>query len=438
MRRPRGARRLALLVAPLMPFPASLGGQSLAAEIDRHAAAVDSKVVAWRRDIHQHPELSFHEERTAQLVAAHLRALGIDVRTGVGGHGVVGVLRGGRPGPVVALRADMDALPVTEETDLPFRSRARTRVNGQDVGVMHACGHDTHVAMLMGAAEVLSAMRARVAGTVKFIFQPAEEASGTGEGGAIAMIRDGALADPKPSAIFGLHVFAGYPVGQVAVRAGGLMASSDGLRVVVRGRQTHGAIPWGGIDPVVVASQIVLALQTIVSRQVDLTASPAVVTVGSIQGGVRGNIIPDSVLMIGTIRTFDQRMRQQIHERVRRTVVSVAEGAGATASVSIDLGNGVTFNDPALVERMRPTLARVAGPRFAEARQTTTSEDFSRFQEQVPGMFVFLGITPEGQDPSQVPQNHSPRFFADERALPVGVRLLVNLAVDYLTGASVR
>jgi amidohydrolase len=355
------------------------------------------------------------------------------VRTNVGGHGVVGVLRGGRPGPVVALRADMDALPVTEETDLPFRSRVRTRVNGQEVGVMHACGHDTHVAMLMGAAEALAAMRSELPGTVKFIFQPAEEL-GAGEAGAAAMIRDGALADPKPAAIFGLHVFAGYPVGHVAVRAGGLMASSDGLRIIVRGRQTHGAIPWGGVDPIVVASQIVLGLQTVVSRQVDLTTSPAVVTIGSIQGGVRGNIIPDSLVMIGTIRTFDRQMRQRIHERVRRTAVSIAEGAGATASVDIQLGYGVTYNDPALVERMRPTLTRVAGGRVGEARQTTTAEDFSRYQEQVPGMFVFLGVTPENQDITQVAQNHSPRFFVDERALPVGVRLLVGLAVDYLAG----
>jgi amidohydrolase len=425
----------ATLVSALRP-PPSARAQSLAEQISRHAAAVDPKVVAWRRDIHQHPELSFQEARTAEVVAAHLRGLGMEVRTGVGGHGVVGLLRGGRPGPVVALRADMDALPVTEETDLPFRSRVRTQVNGQDVGVMHACGHDTHVAMLMGAAEVLAAMRTQLPGTVKFIFQPAEEASGTGVGGAAAMIRDGALGDPRPSAIFGLHAFAGIPVGQVAIRPGALMASSDGLRIVVRGRQTHGALPWGGVDPIVVASQIVLGLQTVVSRQVDLTSSAAIVTVGSIQGGVRGNIIPDSLVMIGTIRTFDQRMRQQIHERVRRTATSIAEGSGATATVAIDLGNGVTLNDVALTARMRPTLARVAGQRLVEARQTTTSEDFSRFQDQVPGVFLFLGVTPEGQDLTQVAQNHSPRFVADERALPVGVRVLVNLAVDYMAGVT--
>ena len=426
---------MTLLFAALhAPSPARAQQTSLAEQISAHAATVDAKVVAWRRDIHQNPELSFQEARTAQVVADHLRSLGLDVRTGVGGHGVVGVLRGGRPGVVVALRADMDALPVTEESDLLFRSRVRTQVDGQNVGVMHACGHDTHVAMLMGAAEVLARMRAQLPGTVKFIFQPAEEASGTGLGGAAAMVRDGALGDPRPTAIFGLHSFAGYRVGEIAVRSGGLMASSDGLRIIVRGRQTHGAIPWGGVDPIVVASQIVLALQTIVSRQVDLTTSPAIVTVGSIHGGVRGNIIPDSVVLVGTIRTFDQRMRQQIHERVRRTAASTAEGAGATAVVTIDLGNGVTLNDPALTARMRPTLARVAGSRLVEARQTTTSEDFSRFQEQVPGLFIFLGVTPEGQDLTQVAQNHSPRFFADERALPVGVRTLVGLAVDYLAG----
>ncbi len=424
------------ILLPVLSGPRPLLGQqtALARAIAAHAEGVDPKVVSWRRDIHQNPELSFQEERTARVVATHLRGLGLEVRTGVGGHGVVGILRGGRPGPVVALRADMDALPVTEEIDLPFRSRVRTQIAGQEVGVMHACGHDTHVAMLMGAAEVLAAIRAQLPGTVKFIFQPAEEASGTGLGGAAAMIRDGALDNPRPSAIFGLHSFAGVRVGEVAVRAGGLMASSDGLRVVVRGRQTHGAIPWGGVDPIVVASQIVLGLQTVVSRQVDLTRSAAIVTVGSIQGGVRGNIIPDSLVMIGTIRTFDQAMRQQIHDRVRRTALSIAEGAGATAVVTIDLGNGVTANDPALVARMRPTLARIAGPRLVEARQTTTSEDFSRFQDQIPGLFLFLGVTPETEDLARVAQNHSPRFFADERALPVGLRVLVGLAVDYLSG----
>jgi amidohydrolase len=300
---------------------------------------------------------------------------------------------------------------------------------------MHACGHDLHVAMLMGAAEVLSNVRASLPGTVKFIFQPAEEASGTGPGGALAMIRDGVLENPAPTAIFGLHVFSGYRVGEVDYRSAGVMASSDGLSIVVRGRQTHGALPWAGVDPIVIASQIVLGLQTVVSRQVDLTASPAIVTIGSITGGVRGNIIPDAVTMAGTIRTFDQTMRQQLHERVRRTAEGIAQSAGATAEVQITLGNGVTYNDPALTERMRPTVRRVAGKRLISGQPTTTSEDFSAFQARVPGVFVFLGVTPEGQDLKSAAPNHSPRFLADDRALPVGVRLLANLAVDYLGSA---
>ncbi|WP_224247359.1 amidohydrolase [Hyalangium gracile] len=422
-----------LFLTLLLSLPAS-ARSALSRDVERHATKVDPKVVEWRRDIHQHPELSHQETRTAQKVADHLRSLGIEVRTGVGGTGVVGILRGGRTGPVVALRADMDALPVTEQVDLPFKSTVRAQYNGQEVGVMHACGHDTHVAMLMGAAEVLASMRATLPGTVKFIFQPAEEASGTGPGGAVAMLRDGAFENPTPSAIFGVHVIGGHPAGHVVYRPGGFMASSDGLTIIVRGRQTHGALPWAGVDPIVVASQIVLGLQTVVSRQVDLTASPAIITVGSITGGVRGNIIPDAVTMKGTIRTFDQAMRQQIHERVRRLAEGIAQSAGATAEVEISTGNGVTYNDPSLVERMRPTVERIAGQKMSPGTQSTTSEDFSAFQARVPGVFLFIGATPEGKDLEEAPANHSPRFFVDERTLPVGVRLLSHLAVDYLSG----
>jgi len=407
---------------------------AFAADIDRRVPTVMDSVVAWRRDIHEHPELSGQEVRTAALVAARLRALRLDVRTGVGGTGVVGVLKGGRPGGVVALRADMDALPVTEEVDLPFRSRVKAISNGQEVGVMHACGHDTHVAMLLGAATVLAGMRDRIPGTVKFIFQPAEEASGTGTGGAAAMIREGALEGPAPSAIIGLHVFP-YAVGQVVYKPSGIMASSDGIRITVRGRQTHGALPWGGVVPVVVASQIVLGLQTIVSRQVDLTATPAVVTIATINGGVRGNIIPDTVVMTGTVRVFDERIKQNIRERVKRTAESIAASAGATADVEITTGTPVTFNDPTLTDRMRPTLERVAGAgRAIVGPPTTTAEDFSLYQQKVPGLFVFLGVTPEGVDPATAARNHSPKFFVDEHALPVGVRLLSNLVLDYLSG----
>jgi amidohydrolase len=423
---------VSLFTALLGATPAA-AQSSLAKDVDRQAAKVEAQVVTWRRDLHAHPELSNQEKRTAQMVADHLRRLGIEVRTGVGGTGVVGLLRGGRPGPVVALRADMDALPVTEEVDVPFKSTARAQLNGQEVGVMHACGHDLHVAILMGAAEVLANMRATLPGTVKFIFQPAEEASGMGPGGAVARVRDGVLENPKPTAIFGLHVFSGAPAGEVFVRPGGVMASSDGLSIVVRGRQTHGAMPWFGVDPIVVASQIVLGLQTVVSRQLDLTTSPAIVTIGSTTGGVRGNIIPDTVTLQGTIRTFDEDMRKKIHERVRRTAEAIAQSAGAMAEVQITTANGVTHNDPMLLERIRPAVERVTGKAVAPGKQTTTSEDFSAYQQRVPGVFFFLGVTPGGQDLQSAPANHSPRFFADERALPVGVRLLSHVAVDYLT-----
>src|SRR5436309_2433772 len=416
-----------------------LAGQSsrLDAEVDRRAAQVEGKVVAWRRDIHAHPELSNREVRTAQVVAEHLRALGIEVRTGVAHTGAVGVLRGGRPGPVVALRADMDALPVTEEVDVPFASKVRATYNGQDVGVMHACGHDTHTAMLMGVAEVLAGMRNDLPGTVKFIFQPAEEGAPAGErGGAEVMIEEGALENPKPAAIFGLHVFP-YPTGEIRYRPGGILASSDRFTIVVRGRQTHGALPWAGIDPIVVASQIVLGLQTITSRQIDVTAAPAIVTVGAINGGVRYNIIPDSVVMIGTIRTFDTAMRNDIHQRVRRTAESIAQSAGATARVVIDTATAVTYNDPALTEQVLPTLREVAGANHVTLTPPITpAEDFSRYQQRVPGVFFFLGITPPGTDPSKAAPNHSPRFFVDEAALPTGVRAMAHLAVDYLSRPS--
>lgn len=403
---------------------------ALRAEIDRRASEVNARVVAWRRDIHKNPELSFQETRTAALVAQHLRSLGLDVRTGAGGNGVVGVLRGGRPGPVVALRADMDALPVTELVDVPFKSTVRATYNGQEVGVMHACGHDNHVAILMGAAEVLAGMRDRVPGTVKFIFQPAEESP---PGGAGPMIEAGVLENPRVDAIFALHVFPGR-VGTVTYRAGPVYASGDNYKIVVHGRQTHGAIPWGGVDPIVVGAQIVLGLQTIVSRQVDLSAANAIVTVGAFNAGNRTNIIPDSAVLIGTVRTFEENVRDEIHSRMRKTAEGIAQSAGARVTVQTDLGYPVTVNDPALTARMLPTLRRIAGSEnVSEQPRTTTSEDFSRYAQKVPGLMISLGVTPASKDPTRAASNHSPLFEADEAALPTGVRLMAGLAVDYLS-----
>ena len=425
---------LTLAVAALIQAP---DASRLRAEADRRSAAVMEHVVAWRRDFHEHPELSNRETRTAGIVAAQLQSLGLEVRTGVAHTGVVGILRGGKPGPVVALRADMDALPVGEEVNLPFASRVRTTYNGQDVGVMHACGHDMHTAMLMGAAEALAGMKADLPGTIVFIFQPAEEGAPAGEGGgATMMITEGVLDNPTPSAIFGLHVFSRVPTGRLDYRPGALMAGAENFTIVVRGRQTHGALPWRGTDPIVVAAQIVLGLQTIISRQEDLTLAPAVITVGQFQAGVRSNIIPDSAVLVGTIRTFDDGMRAQIAERMRRTAEGIAQSAGASAVLTIGGGGSgglVTWNDTALTRRMLPTLQRASGEfGTAVAQQTTTAEDFAAYQRRIPGMFVFLGVTPPGAQMDTVAANHSPRFFADERALPVGVRTLTNLAVDYL------
>ncbi|HEX6048523.1 MAG TPA: amidohydrolase [Gemmatimonadaceae bacterium] len=437
-------RRAALLIAAaasssFAQTPAtSTASAATTQNATRRIEQVMPKVVAWRRDIHQNPELGNREVRTAKVVADHLRSLGMEVKTGVAHTGVVGLLRGGKPGPVVALRADMDALPVTEQVDLPFASKVRTTYNGQEVGVMHACGHDNHVAILMGVAEVLAGMKSELAGSVKFIFQPAEEGAPEGEqGGAKMMLDEGVFTNPAPEVIFGLHVWPDT-VGRLTYREGGSMAASDGLRIVVRGKQTHGAAPWGGVDPIVVSAQVINALQAIPSRQMDITAAPSIVTVGMIQGGIRGNIIPDSVVMVGTIRTFDTLHQKDIHARIKRTVEKIAEAAGATAEVSILLGYPVTFNDPALTRRMAPTLARVARDgKAAIGPPITGAEDFSFFQQKVPGLYFFLGVVPDGVDPARAPKNHSPLFFADEKALPVGVRALTQLTLDYMAGGRV-
>jgi amidohydrolase len=426
------------LLAILFAAPAAAQSSTLAAEIDKRAKDVEPQVLAWRRDFHQHPELSNREHRTGKVVSDYLKSLGMEVRYPVAGTGVVAVLKGGRPGPVVALRADMDALPVTEEVDLPFKSTVRTQYNGQEVGVMHACGHDAHTAMLLGAATVLAGMRERLQGSVKFIFQPAEEGVPPGEsGGAPQMIREGALENPRVDAIFGLHAFPLH-TGEIEVRAGGMMASSDRYQIIIRGKQTHGAQPWGGTDPIVVASQVVLGLQTIVSRQVNLVESPAVLSVGRFNGGIRYNIIPDSVFLEGTIRTFDPAQRDTIIARIKRTASGIAQSAGAEAQVIVGNDpNPATINDPALYARMLPTLQRVAGTsNVREAIPSTTAEDFSYYLKQVPGVFYFLGITPRDRSVETAAKNHSPKWYLDEAAMPLGVRSLANMAADYLASAA--
>ena len=409
-----------VLAAPTAVSAAAAG--SLAADIDRLSAEIEQQVIEWRRDLHQNPELSNREFRTGKLVAEHLKRLGMEVRANVARTGVVGILKGGKPGPVVALRADMDALPVTEQTGLPYSSKNK--------GVMHACGHDMHTAGLMGTAVVLSKLRDQIPGTVKFIFQPAEEGPPEGEeGGAALMIKEGALENPKPNAIFGLHVGA-FALGEISYRPGPMMASGDVLHITVKGYQTHGASPWSGVDPIVVSSQIVLGLQSIVSRQVNLTTTPAVITIGMIKGGERFNIIPSTVEMTGTIRVFDAKIRKAIHEKIRNTAEMIAKSAGATAEVKIREAFAITVNDPAITQEMTPTFQRLVGEKNVTTMHLRTgSEDFSFFQEKVPGVFVFIGTVPPG---GKVIPNHSPFFAPDEKALLLGVRTMSNVAVDYL------
>lgn len=407
----------------------------LGARTDAASKGVERRVIDTRRDLHQHPELGNRETRTARLIETRLKELGIETTTGVAHTGVIGLLRGGKPGRVVALRADMDALPVVEQVDLPFKSTVRTTYNGHDVGVMHACGHDAHVAILLGVAEVLAGLRAEIPGTVKFIFQPAEEGAPEGEeGGAALMIKEGVLDKPKVDAIFGLHVTSRYEVGAIGYRPEGMMAAVDSFVLKVHGKQTHGAYPWLGVDPIVVASQIVLGLQTIESRQLDSSSAPSIITVGSIHGGVRNNIIPDEVEMLGTIRSLEPGMRDEIHQRIRNTTEHIAAAAGATATVTITTGYPITYNDPALTEWALPTLRRVAGnDRVSLVHPSLGAEDFSFFQKSVPGLFFWLGTRPKDVTAAAAAANHSPLFFVDESGLELGVRALTHLTLNYLS-----
>ena len=407
--------------------------QNFQSAIDEKAKAIQPKLVEWRRHLHEYPELSNREYKTAEYVADYLRSLGLEVKTGVGKTGVVGILRGGKPGPVVALRADMDALPVKERVNLPFASKVTAEYLGQTVPVMHACGHDSHVSILMGTAKVLSSMKKDLPGTVKFIFQPAEEGPpGDEEGGAPLMVKEGVMDNPKVDAIFGLHINSQTEIGKLKYKSGATMASSDWFTIKVRGKQSHGSQPWSGIDPIVVSSQIIGGLQTIVSRQEELTRAPVVITVGMINGGVRPNILPEELVMQGTIRTLDSKMQKDVHERIKLTATKIAEASGATAEVTITNKTLVTFNDPALVQLMEPSLEKAAGKENVMASEWTTgSEDFSYFGEKAPAFFFFLGGMPKGADPKKAAAHHTPDFYIDDSMLDVGVKAFCNMVFDY-------
>jgi amidohydrolase len=416
------------------PAVSVVAQRKLEKQVNEGALKVEERVIEWRRDFHEHPELGNEETRTAGILAAHLKSLGMEVKEGVAVTGVVGVLKGGKPGPTVALRADMDALPVTERTDVPFKSQVMTTYNGQESGVMHACGHDSHMAILMGVAEVLKGMQKDLKGTVKFIFQPSEEGledKSIDTWGAKQMVEEGVMEDVD--AIFGLHINSQTPAGVIKYKPGPAMAAVDELEITVNGKQAHGAYPWSSVDPIVTASQIVMGLQTVVSRNVKITEIPAIVTIGAIHGGVRHNIIPEQVDMIGTIRTYSEPQQALIHRRIMEIGDHIAKSAGATAEISIKKMYPVTFNDPKLTEQMKPTLERVAGKENLWVHDPVTgAEDFSFFQIEKPGLFIFLGGMPVDGDPELAPSHHTPDFYLEESGFVLGVRALSQLTVDYM------
>jgi amidohydrolase len=406
---------------------------SLQKKIMAQATAIEHELIQWRRHIHRHPELSNREVETAAYVEAHLRKNGIEVQTGVAHTGVVGLLRTGKPGPVIAIRADMDALPVTEKDNLPFASTVKAEFNGKETGVMHACGHDAHTAILMAVAKVLAKNRNELRGTIKFIFQPSEEGAPTGEeGGAALMVKEGVLENPKVDVIFGLHVQSMRQLGQIGYRPAGLMAASDWFTIKVSGKQTHGAAPWRGVDPIVVSAQIVLGMQTIISRQTDITKDPAIISVGKINAGVRENIIPESAEMSGTIRTFDNDMRTDIHKRIIATATHIAESAGAKAEVTFESKTPVTYNDPALTEKLTDALQRAAGEgNVVRIPADPGGEDFAYYLQHVPGFYFFVGVCPPGSDPAKA-SHHTPEFMMDERGMITGLKAMLNITVDYM------
>ena len=421
----------------LVFFSLRASGQSedIYKKIDAAADKIEAQTISWRRDFHLHPELGNHEVRTSKIIADYLRSLGIDVKDHVGVTGVVGILKGGKPGPVIALRADMDGLPVKERTNVPFASKDSAVWGGKMYNVMHACGHDSHMAILLSVAEILSSIKQDIRGTVKFIFQPAEEGVPPGEeGGAELMIKEGVMENPKVDVVFGLHINSQTPVGKITYRPGATMAGVDNIHIVVRGKSAHGAYPWSSVDPIVTSAQIITGLQTVVSRSLNVTENPGVVTIGAIHGGNRTNIIPEEVDMLGTVRYFSKSDQHLMEERIRTIVTKTAEAAGATATVDIPYNSHypVTFNDPALVASMLPSLQKVAGSGNVQLKPVVTgAEDFSYYEEKVPGIFFFLGGMPAGQDPLTAPSHHTPDFFIDESGFKLGVRAFCRLVIDY-------
>lgn len=398
------------------------------------ADKIEKQCIAWRRDFHEYPELGNRETRTAKIIADHLRKLNIETKENIAKTGVVGILKGGKPGPVIALRADMDALPIVERVKIPFASKVKSTYNGQEVGVMHACGHDSHVAMLMSVAQILAGMRSEIKGTVKFIFQPAEEGPPEGEeGGAPLMVKEGVMNDPKVDVIFGLHIESDIEVGTIEYKPGAFMASSDWFHIVVKGKGSHGSQPWKGIDPIQVASQIIQGFQSIVSRQSELTKGPVVITVGKIQGGVRNNIIPEECVLDGTIRTLDNDMQKDVHQKMKLTATKIAEAAGATATVEIDTKTLVTYNTPELVKKMIPSLESAAGSKNVKEREWVTgAEDFSYFGTKAPSFYFYLGGMSKDMDKKKAPPHHTPDFYIDESGMKTGVKVFCHLVFDYM------
>lgn len=423
----------AFLLLLLILITTIVDAQPITASIHSKAEALKPQLIEWRRHIHQNPELSNREVKTAEYVAQLLRSFGLEVQTGIAKTGVVAILKGGKPGPVVALRADMDALPVKERVDIPFKSTVTADYLGQTVPVMHACGHDSHISMLLGAAQILSGMKKDIPGTVKFIFQPAEEGPpGDEEGGAPLMVKEGVMDNPKVDAVFGMHIQSDIEVGKLQYKPGAFMASSDWFTIQVKGKQSHGSQPWKGIDPIVAATAIINGLQTIVSRQSELTKAPVVITVGKFNSGVRPNIMPEEALLEGTIRTLDSKMQQETHDRIRKMASGIASTYGASADVHIDTKTLVTYNDPALVKKMLPSLESAAGKdNVTEREWVTGAEDFSFYGTKAPAFFFYIGGMPKGSDKSKAPPHHTPDFYIDDSQLDLGVKTFCQLVFDY-------